>query len=482
MQGILSRALLAARPTADESARELGFARLLAAHVQKNAPAGCEAVLTGSMAKMTFLRDKRDIDIFVLFPRSVPRDSLEPAIESIMKSAFPGVGYQLSYAEHPYVRFHFQGRRIDLVPAYKITKAAERVSAVDRSVLHTKFVLGNLKKAHVGDVLLLKQFMRANGIYGAEIKVGGFSGYLCELLIIHHKGFKGLLRAAAKWKAPIFVDINKSRKGRKEVSAALEKFAAPLVVIDPTDDNRNVAAAVSKENLLRFVSLCKSFIKKPSDDFFFRRPETFEEKAEKASKKGVLYVLSMPRPDIVDDVLWGQLHKLMGQLRAHLRDFGPKTMFADDSRHIVRIAIVLERSALPPRMLVAGPPLSMKEHVLKFKKSHRKAKFVIKKKQIFAEAKRRVTGAAAMIHAFFREYSKTRSHLAYPEEMVVVEGPPEKPAKVAAARKKPESASLRRKKAKPAPPRARRRARTKAEKARKPAKKPKTPKKRRKRS
>jgi tRNA nucleotidyltransferase (CCA-adding enzyme) len=423
MRKVLGKVLPAIRPSPGEMAAELAFAELMMSHIRRNAPRGCDVVLTGSVAKRTFLRDKRDMDIFVLFNRSVPRESLEPFVKDIMAAAFPGVGYQLSYAEHPYSRFHFQGRRIDLVPAYKITKAAERVSAVDRSVLHTKFVTGMLPQGKIGEVLLLKQFLRGNGIYGAEIKVGGFSGYLCELLIIRHGGFAQLLRAASRWKPgrPVFIDIRRYYPSKKEAAGAAERFASPLVVIDPTDKNRNVAAAVTPKSAAAFISLCRRFLAKPSESFFFRKPATFEEQAAKTAKGGKLILLSMPRPDIVDDILWGQLNKMLGQLKAHMKEFGPKDILADDSRHLVRLAIVLGRDRLPERMLVEGPPLDMKKHAEQFKKSHRGARFVVKRKRLYADVKRPDALAEAAVRSFFRAFARTKSHLAFPEEMLVIE-------------------------------------------------------------
>ncbi|MDD5171872.1 MAG: CCA tRNA nucleotidyltransferase [Candidatus ainarchaeum sp.] len=432
MQEALSQVLRVIKPSEDEAEYEEKLAQLLVSHVQNNVPEGCTAVLTGSMAKRTFLRDKKDIDIFVLFDRSVPRVKLEPSIRLVMASAFPTVGYQMSYAEHPYARFHFEGRRVDLVPAYRITDASQRVSAVDRSVLHTGFVLKNLKPAQTGDVLLLKQFLRANSMYGAEIKIAGFSGYLCELLIIYYGGFANLVRAAAKWKAPVYLEPAKRGKTKKQTKKsserakaamkASERFGSLFVVVDPTDANRNVAAAVSEENLKNFISLCKRFVAKPSKQFFFRTPETFEEKAAKAGKGKKLLLLSMPRPEIVDDILWGQLYKMTGQLERHLKDldFNPKGIMADDSRHLVRLAIILEKDKLPATMLVEGPPLEMKKHVEQFKKSHKKAKFSIKKKQLYATVKRPVTKAEDAIMQFFHEFSKTKSHLAYHEEMLIL--------------------------------------------------------------
>ncbi len=421
MQKILRQVLALIKPSRREMGEEAEFTKTLVEHIRASAPRDCEVVLTGSMAKRTFLREKRDVDVFVLFRRSVPKDKLEPLIQRIMAKAFPGRAYQLSYAEHPYLRFRLEGRRIDLVPAYRIADASERVSAVDRSVLHTSFVLRNLKS--VDDVLLLKSFLQANSLYGAEIKIQGFSGYLCELLVMRYGGFVKLLRAASRWKAPVFIDIKKYYTGRKSVREAQLRLGR-FVVIDPTDANRNVAAAVSAGNLSRFIRLCRGFLKKPSAQFFLRKPETFEDRVSRAARGAKLFMVTLPRPDVVDDVLWGQIHRMAGQLEHHLAEFGPKAILADDNQHIVRLALALEKDALPPVMEIPGPPLRMKRHVKSFRESHRGGRFVSRKKRLFAVVKRPVSRADAAILDFFRKFSKTKSHLACGEELVVVEKGP----------------------------------------------------------
>jgi len=49
----------------------------------------------------------------------------------------------LKYAEHPYTRIHLNdvGINVDLVPAYKIANAEELGTTVDRSPLHTEFLM-----------------------------------------------------------------------------------------------------------------------------------------------------------------------------------------------------------------------------------------------------------------------------------------------------------------------------------------------------
>lgn len=403
------------KPTDRELDREIGFARKLVDHIKLYVPDSCEVVLTGSIAKKTFLRNKKDVDVFVLFPRSVPREELEPAIKKIMASAFPTMGYQISYAEHPYVRFHISGREVDLVPAYIISSAEERLSAVDRSVLHTRFVLNSLRVGQTDEILLLKQFLQSNEIYGAEIKIKGFSGYLCELLIIEYGTFSNLMKAASKWNT-VFIDLKKYYKPG-EISAAKRKFGN-FVVIDPTDKNRNVAAAVSLQNFRGFIGLCKKYLKKPSRSFFFKKPETFEHRLKRLGKGKKVYSVSMPRPDIVDDVLWGQLHKLIRQLEMHMKNFETQIM-ADDTRHVVRLALIMKKDKLPATMLLEGPPLSMKKSVSEFRKARKKT--MIKNRKIYAQVKRKVTKADDAIRQFFRKYSETDSHLAYPEEILIVE-------------------------------------------------------------
>jgi len=397
-------------PTPKEYGEERRFAADVVRRVQKHVLSGCRVVLTGSVAKGTFLRDAKDVDVFVLFPKTQPKDRLEAAIERIVKRAFPGIGYRLSYAEHPYARFHFQGRRIDLVPAYSIKKAEERVSAVDRSVLHTAFVLRYLKKAQVSDVLLLKAFLKSNSLYGAEIKTRGFSGYLCELLILKCGSFQKLARQATKWKKPIFIDL-KCFYAKNEVLGLVNRFGH-FVVVDPTDKNRNVAAAVSEENLGAFIRICRRFIANPKPEFFLREPESFRNRVLRASRGLMLFTITMPRPDVVDDVLWGQLHKMVNQLQAHLSDFSPKAILADDSSNAITLAIILEKDRLGNKELLPGPPVDMRSHVFAFRKRHRAAKFIIRKKRIFAIVARRTTTFENAIAGFFKNFRSSGSHLA----------------------------------------------------------------------
>lgn len=418
MNAILAEVLKQIKPSPSEKVSERKFVKLLLKRISRVTQA--KVVLTGSVAKDTYLRDSKDIDIFILFNRNIPKKKFENKIKNIMKKAFPSLGYRLSYAEHPYARFHFEGRRIDLVPAYKITVSSQRKSAVDRSVLHTRYILKKLTKKQKDQVLLLKKFLKSNELYGAEIKIEGFSGYLCELLILKYGSFQKLLRETAKWKVPVILDLEKFYK-KKEHAELVDYFASKFIVIDPTDNKRNVASAVSEENLKKFVRVAKSFLKKPSTTHFFKKPRGIVQKMKRLSDNYPTYSITLPKPEVVDDVLWGQLKKLVKQLDSNLKkqDFIVKKILADDTQNKVVIMLVLTTSTLPKKATIQGPFLDMKEHVSAFKKHHKGARFMKKKKRIFAITSRKIRTVEQSIKLFFKNLrEKGKSHFAYPLKMI----------------------------------------------------------------
>lgn len=413
---VLKKVLLEIEPSEKEKSEVKEFSDAVIKLLRRYAGRR-EVVLAGSIAKGTYISKKADVDIFVIFKEKLPKLQMKKHLEDMMMGAFPGTKYQLSYAEHPYVRFHIGRRRVDLVPAYKMKEGGERLTAVDRSVLHTRYILKNLKKNQKKDVLLLKQLLSANGLYGAEIKVEGFSGYLCELLILRYKSFRALMKSAVKWKLPVVVDLKKYYKP-KDRKMLVEKFDSEFVVIDPTDKKRNVAAALSEKNLKGFIALCKRFNKKPSAALFLKKPKTFEDKIRE--KKGhFVYVVEMPKPKVVDDVLWGQLKKLMKQLENEMKDYKPSELFADVNRK-TRIAVPLKEERTSALREYKGPPAGMKKHVEKFRKKHKKAVIVKRKGMLFAVEKRKPRDAHYALSEFFRKYSKKGTHLSYPLSKITI--------------------------------------------------------------
>jgi len=364
-----------------------------------------EIVLLGSVAKGTFLSGESDLDIFILFKKRRNKSKMKSELEKTFRKAFPNENYQMNYAEHPYVKFRFKGLKVDLVPAYKMKKATERFTSVDRSVFHTKFILKNLSKKQKDEVRLLKKLLKANGMYGAEIKVEGFSGYLCELLVIKYKTFSGVLKAASKWKLPVVIDIKKYYK-KADHGSLLRHFNKDFIVIDPTDKKRNVAAALSEKNLKKFIVLAKRFVKKPSENYFFMT-DTFDKKL--ARKKNVV-IIEFKRSEAVDDVLWGQLKRFNRMLESSLSDFDIKEIFAE-SNGTIRIALVAGKKTAGGIVEKQGPPLSMEENVKRFRNKHKKDRIIKRKSRLVAFVKVPKKNIKTAIKNFIKENYQKFNHL-----------------------------------------------------------------------
>ncbi len=160
---------------------------------------GVEAAVRveGSVAKDTWLSGEPDVDVFMRVPSSIPRAQLGKVCLKVAKLATKGSRQVERFAEHPYLEAFVDDTRVNVVPCYA-AKPGEWLSAMDRTPFHTDYVNKRLDGEMRGEVRLLKKFMKGTGVYGAEIKIGGFSGYLCELLVLHYKSFLKVIEAFAR--------------------------------------------------------------------------------------------------------------------------------------------------------------------------------------------------------------------------------------------------------------------------------------------
>ncbi|MBI2079177.1 CCA tRNA nucleotidyltransferase [Candidatus Micrarchaeota archaeon] len=392
------------KPTETDYKREKRFVSEVIRRIRAKTPKNFQVKVTGSVAKGTFLKRVKDVDIFVLVPKSIEKKEFEKIVRKIVTNSFGKIRMQVRYAEHPYVHIEFQGRHMDIVPAYRIRNAKDMRSAVDRSVLHTKFINKKLKKNQIPEVLLFKQFLKANGLYGAEIKIEGLSGYLCELLILKFSTFLNLLRFFSRKKKNCFIDIVGDGTDKK--------FNEPLVVIDPIDRNRNVAAVVSEENLTRMNKLARAFLRRPSLKFFER---DFEKERLKLilSKNGPKYEIRMEKPDVVDDILWGQFKRLYKNMQNFLErnEFEIKGHYLEANGDC-RILVCLKKDRLSASKIMAGPPLKLKKNLEQFKKIHKNAKIGKKNQRSYAIVTRKLIDVNSALKEFFRGAQNIPSHFA----------------------------------------------------------------------
>ena len=184
-----------------------------------------EPMLVGSLVRGTWLPDKKEFDIFLLFPEDTPTNKLEKKGLEIGKKIVKKLkgSYVIEYAQHPYISAKFGEYRVDIVPCYKLKDTSRIISAVDRTPFHVRWLKKNLKKSQGDEVRLLKKFLKSHGIYGADARVMGLSGYASELLVVKYKTFIGVLKAVEKWEVGEIIDIEGYYK-KKDYKYLIKKF------------------------------------------------------------------------------------------------------------------------------------------------------------------------------------------------------------------------------------------------------------------
>ena len=377
MDEILKSVLQQVKPTpADRKRLEQVAAELIrrvnAACAKLNIDA--KAMLVGSAARDTWLRSERDIDVFILFPEELPRKELERQGLAVARKV-AGTKRKEQFAEHPYVTMKFKGFDVDLVPCYDVAKPSEIKSAVDRSPHHQRYITGHLTPEIADEVLLTKQFMLGVGCYGSELKVQGFSGYLCELLVLHYGSFEKLVEGASSWTPSMVIDPERSYPDPSEAKRMFE--GQPIIVIDPVDASRNVGAAVSMQNFATFVRACQDFARGPNRRFFFpkqvRKLSAQQIQAILERRGTALFCVTFSPPDVVPDVLYPQLRKAERTIVMQLARAGFEVIRSDvwsNSRAL--ILLELAAAKLPKVRAHIGPPVSIE--VKNFIQTHLKSK------------------------------------------------------------------------------------------------------------
>jgi len=350
------------RETIEGLARELER-KVSASAVKK----GIEAIVRveGSVAKDTWLKEEPDIDVFMCLPPTTPKKVLGTVSLEIAREATEGSRQVERFAEHPYLEAFVEGVRVNIVPCYCV-ESGEWLSATDRTPFHTDYVKKHLSLSLRSEVRLLKSFLQGIGVYGAEIKVGGFSGYLCELLIINYGSFLKTLQVFAECTPRMEIDIEDYYSGRGKELQLL--FDEPLVVIDPADKGRNVASAVRPQRIHLLAAAARQFLRTPNEQFFFpskTKALSCQRVRRQLEKHGSDFLfLTFSAVNAVPDVLWGQLYRTQRALRKllELHDFQVlREMTWSDEETLNIFVFELEQQTLPCTKKHLGPPLEREQ-------------------------------------------------------------------------------------------------------------------------
>jgi tRNA nucleotidyltransferase (CCA-adding enzyme) len=310
-------------------------------------------LVAGSAARGTFLRDRLDLDFFLLFPPTLPREQLEEMGLALGEEILRAT--ETRYAEHPYRRGRFEEFVVDAVPGYAIDDPREPLTAVDRTPFHNEYLRAHQTPEMVEQVRLTKQFLRGLDVYGSEARRGGFSGYLVELLVLRFGTLRRLLDDARSWRIPTrFL----SRPG---VAPRVPDDVA-LVLDDPVDPARNVATALTRRNLALFILAAREYLVRPSLAAFEppARLVPSRAEAERLVSERATHVtsLTLARPGVVDDILYPQLRKAeraMAEEAARLGFAVIGTASAAGEREVI-VLLEVDRPRLSSVRVQDGPP------------------------------------------------------------------------------------------------------------------------------
>lgn len=332
-----------------------------------------EIVLGGSFAKGTWLKGQADVDYFLLYPVTYPREKLEGEAIEIALKAMKGFKVNMRYAEHPYVEAFVESTRLNLVPCYKVEKEKWQ-SAVDRSPFHAEYIKARFDMRLRLQTRLLKKFVKSANVYGAEVKVQGLSGYVCEVLVLKYDSFESSLEALSSIAKGEVISVEPYDKDLAST------FSSALVVLDPVDTTRNLGTAVSPENFGRLILKARSFLSRPSIAYFLEansarfRHSTFDSEL----LKRILVVTFQNKPRS-DDVLFGQLRKSLSSLASKLETLGfhvLRSATAANENGESALAFLLLERRIGDYLLRFGPDIHRKDDLGRYISKNRSKYFL----------------------------------------------------------------------------------------------------------
>jgi tRNA nucleotidyltransferase (CCA-adding enzyme) len=311
-------------------------------------------LMGGSFAKGTWLENDTDIDFFVMIEPTVERKEFEELGKSIGYHALRKYKPYLRYSEHPYVEGKVDGTRVNIVPCYRVEKNKWK-SAADRSPFHTDFMQDKLNENLKSQVRVLKKFLKAVGIYGSQIAVSGFSGYVTEVLILKYGSFEDVLKIFSVLKPNQIISLDPPDEN------VIQKFTSPIIIIDPIDSNRNLGAAISADCVAKFVLASRQFLKNPSTEFMKKYGKS-KPKIIKQIESNLL-IIEFKIHKRSPDILWGQLKRKLTSISKMLSnsrfEIIKKYCYTDEEKRAVFI-FMFQFASLPKITVNRGPEVYLR--------------------------------------------------------------------------------------------------------------------------
>ncbi|MFA5303484.1 MAG: CCA tRNA nucleotidyltransferase [Candidatus Nanoarchaeia archaeon] len=324
MEKVFLKVLSEIKPSNEETKMLNEVSSKIIKVLEKNAKelgVNIQAVLGGSASRGTNMKGNFDLDFFVRFDSE--KDIIEHYKLLITKSFD---GFKIVHGTREYFNGIFEGYKVEFVPSIKYDSPNKAKNSADISFFHIDYLKKKFDKNPElkNEVLLLKQFLKANDIYGAESARSGFSGYVCELLIIYFKGFYNLLEYFEVAKPKVVVDIEKHYKSSDDAIKAFNKnkISGPLLVVDPQLPLRNAASCVSMTSFSEFIFKARLFLRTNDPKLFNIRGIKLSLVRERSLRRGTKLIAFKLKKEGDFDILKAKALRKLNQIESSLEKEG----------------------------------------------------------------------------------------------------------------------------------------------------------------
>ncbi len=440
LEAIKAEALQLIRPTKEENESLTQIFKKIQSNLQKTANAqnispnfiqnhGSTGI------KQTHLHGTSDLDIFVgLDPKRYPnildmpprdlKKGLKTLFLSYVKDWFiPAIKsagfdtYLISYAEHPYLTVFFEKYEIDIVGCFDLDfeyiLTHGPITAVDRTPWHSKIVSEKLTKNQKDEVRLFKAFLQANHVYGDKRSLGrlGFTGFSAEILILHYKTLENLFSNLKELETSALDFFERSSTELRKRKRFQNNF---LLIIDPVDKNRNLAASISERAYRYALYQIDRFLKSPSIQFFLTTPikPLPNEQIARLTPHLVIIEFKSDRTTHYTE-LRDKLYSACSKLSALLEKEATGEVRFDETLFevyfedpIYTATFYCKNHTLTPSYLRKGPPETKPTNAKKFCAKHPDA--VLKNGFYYAPTARPFQEPIPLISQFFQNYKSIK--------------------------------------------------------------------------
>ncbi|TFF92322.1 hypothetical protein EU545_01290 [Candidatus Thorarchaeota archaeon] len=383
-------------------------------------------------AKQTQLKGAADIDLFVALDTQdfasileLPvaernrrlSSELERLVDIWFRPAARLTGAQKikkTYSQHPYLSLVLDGLEVDIVTCFDLSAdylmTRGPITAVDRTIHHTRYVCKKLDNRLRGDVRLLKSFIRAGYAYGDRCAVGrmGITGYCLELLVIWGDGLEGAFESLRNLPEQ---PLDPEERPINHLKSKPEFRDDYVIVIDPIDTNRNVASSFSARSvdwtILRADDLPSSSDPEKILHMFIEEPITTAPLPRDLEGHFVGIEFKSKGTEhytILRDKLYSLASKIADRVseeRTGEKRFGQCIFELYFERPRYALGFLVERPSIDPQYKRRGPPTNMKNAVAMFKAEHPDA--YEEKGFLWAKETREWTSAGEMVMHLVRE-------------------------------------------------------------------------------